>query len=253
MIESKCVNQTREYMKLRILSLILALGVIAIPKTKAGIVSADPALAGAVIAQTAALESVYKERSKHQNAIIVAETAINGAMVQIHKVENKMLGYLSNAQGALKNLYQLKRCYELIKTEIPENVSAVRSAIKEHAMGTAIATVASEEIKSLQANSATLFPLVAQLVTSGSYNKQNFDGTVDKKKVNLLDASERYYILNEVLTHLEDISTSLWLLSWQIQTFSLTDLVQVLTPDTWYNILEGEAIANLIIEDYKSY
>ena len=240
-------------MKLRILSLILALGVIAIPKTKAGIVSADPALAGAVIAQTAALESVYKERSKHQNAIIVAETAINGAMVQIHKVENKMLGYLSNAQGALKNLYQLKRCYELIKTEIPENVSAVRSAIKEHAMGTAIATVASEEIKSLQANSATLFPLVAQLVTSGSYNKQNFDGTVDKKKVNLLDASERYYILNEVLTHLEDISTSLWLLSWQIQTFSLTDLVQVLTPDTWYNILEGEAIANLIIEDYKSY
>ena len=93
-------------MKLRILSLILALGVIAIPKTKAGIVDVDPALVGAVTAQTLALESVYKERSKHQNAIIVAETAINGAMAQIHKVENKMLGYLSNAQGALKNLYQ---------------------------------------------------------------------------------------------------------------------------------------------------
>ena len=240
-------------MKLRILSLILALGVIAIPKTKAGIVDADPVLAGAVTTQTLALESVYKERSKHQNAIIVAETAINGAMAQIHKVENKMLGYLSNAQGAMQNLYQLKRCYELFKTEIPENISAVRSAIKEHAMGTAIATVASEEIKSLQANSATLFPLIAQLVTSGSYNKRNGDGTIDKKKVNLLDASERYYILNDVLTHLEDISTSLWLLSWQIQTFSLTDLVQVLTPDTWYNILEGEAIANRIIEDYKSY
>ena len=194
MIESKCVNQTREYMKLRILSLILALGVIAIPKTKAGIVDADPVLAGAVTTQTLALESVYKERSKHQNAIIVAETAINGAMAQIHKVENKMLGYLSNAQGAMQNLYQLKRCYELFKTEIPENISAVRSAIKEHAMGTAIATVASEEIKSLQANSATLFPLIAQLVTSGSYNKRNGDGTIDKKKVNLLDASERYYI-----------------------------------------------------------
>ena len=174
-------------------------------------------------------------------------------MAQIHKVENKMLGYLSNAQGAMQNLYQLKRCYELFKTEIPENISAVRSAIKGHAMGTAIAAIASDEIKSLENNSRTLYPLVAQLVTSGSYNQRNGDGTIDKKKVNLLDASERYYILNEVVRHLEDISTSLWLLSWQIQTFSLTDLVQVLTPDTWYNILEGEAIANLIIEDYKSY
>lgn len=240
-------------MKLRILSLILALGVLAIPKTKAGIVDVDPALVGAVTAQTLALESVYKERSKHQNAIIVAETAINGAMAQIHKVENKMLGYLSNAQGAMQNLYQLKRCYELFKTEIPENINAVRSAIKGHAMGTAIATIASDEIKALENNSRTLFPLVAQLVTSGSYNQRNGDGTIDKKKVNLLDASERYYILNEVVRHLEDISTSLWLLSWQIQTFSLTDLVQVLTPDTWYNLVEGEAIANLIIEDYKSY
>ncbi len=240
-------------MKLRILSLILALGVIAIPKTKAGIVDVDPALVTAVTTQTFELESVYKERSKHQNAIIVAETAINGAMAQIHKVENKMLGYLSNAQGAMQNLYQLKRCYELFKTEIPENISAVRSAIKGHAMGTAIATIASDEIKALENNSRTLYPLVAQLVTSGSYNQRNGDGTIDKKKVNLLDASERYYILNEVVRHLEDISTSLWLLSWQIQTFSLTDLVLVLTPDTWYNLVEGEAIANLIIEDYKSY
>ena len=240
-------------MKLRILSLILTLGMMTFPKVKAGIVDVDPALVTAVTTQTLALESVYKERSKHQNAIIVAETAINGAMAQIHNVENKMLGYLSNAQGALKNLYQLKRCYELIKTEIPENIGAVRSAIKEHAMGTAIATVASEEIKSLRENSETLFPLIAQLVTSGSYNQRNGDGTIDKKKVNLLDASERYYILNEVVRHLEDISTSLWILSWQIQTFSLTDLVQVLTPDTWYNLVEGEAIANLIIEDYKSY
>ena len=230
-------------MKLRILSLILALGVLAIPKTKAGIVDVDPALVGAVTAQTLALESVYKERSKHQNA----------TMAQIHKVENKMLGYLSNAQGAMQNLYQLKRCYELFTTEIPENISAVRSAIKGHAMGTAIATIASDEIKALENNSRTLYPLVAQLVTSGSYNQRNDNGTIDKKKVNLLDASERYYILNEVVRHLEDISTSLWILSWQIQTFSLTDLVQVLTPDTWYNILEGEAIANLIIEDYKSY
>ena len=240
-------------MKLRILSLILALGVIAIPKTKAGIVDVDPALVTAVTTQTLELESVYKERSKHQNAIIVAETAINGAMAQIHKVENKMLGYLSNAQGALKNLYQLKRCYELIKTEIPENISAVNAAVKGHAMGTAIATIASDEATSLRDDAYALYPLIAQLVTSGSYNQRNSDGTIDKKKVNLLDASERYYILNEVVSRLENISTSLWLLSWQIQTFSLTDLFQALTPEAWCNALEAVNIADGIINDYNSF
>ena len=191
-------------MKLRILSLALAFGVLAFPKSQAGIIDADPALAAAVTAQTVALEAVYKERNKYQNAIIVSETAINGAMAKIHQVEEKMLDYLSNAQGAMQNLYQLKRCTELVTKEIPSNVSAIHSAIKGHAMGTAIATIASDEIKSLREDAVTLYPLITQLVTSGSYNQRNGDGTVEKKKVNLLDASERYYILNEIVTRLEN-------------------------------------------------
>ena len=240
-------------MKLRILSLALAFCSLALPKSQAGIIDADPALAAAVTAQTALLEATYKERSKHQNAIIVAETAINGAMDQIHKVEEKMLDYLSNAQGALKNLYQLKRCYDLVKTEIPQNISAVHSAIKGHAMGTAIATIASDEASSLRDDAYALYPLIAQLVTSGSYNQRNGDGTVDKKKVNLLNASERYYILNEIVTRLENINTSLWLLSWQIQTFSLTDLFQTLTPEAWCNAILAVNIADGIINDYNSF
>ena len=240
-------------MKLRILSLALSFGVLAFPKSQAGIIDADPALATAVTAQTVALEAVYKERSKHQNAIIVAETAINGAMAQIHKVENKMLDYLSNAQGAMQNLYQIKRCYDLVKTEIPQNISAVHSAIKGHAMGTAIATIASDEASSLRDDAYALYPLIAQLVTSGSYNQRNRDGTIDKKKVNILDASERYYILNEIVTHLENINTSLWLLSWQIQTFSLTDLFQTLTPEAWCNAILAVNIADGIINDYNSF
>lgn len=240
-------------MKLRILSLALAFGVLAFPKSQAGIIDADPALAAAVTAQTVALEAVYKERNKYQNAIIVSETAINGAMAKIHQVEEKMLDYLSNAQGAMQNLYQLKRCTELVTKEIPSNVSAIHSAIKGHAMGTAIATIASDEIKSLREDAVTLYPLITQLVTSGSYNQRNGDGTVEKKKVNLLDASERYYILNEIVTRLENINTSLWLLSWQIQTFSLTDLIQTLTPEAWCNAILAVNIADGIINDYNFF
>ena len=240
-------------MKLRILSLALAFGVLAFPKSQAGIIDADPALAAAVTAQTVALEAVYKERNKYQNAIIVSETAINGAMAKIHQVEEKMLDSFSNAQGAMQNLYQLKRCTELVTKEIPSNVSAIHSAIKGHAMGTAIATIASDEIKSLREDAVTLYPLITQLVTSGSYNQRNGDGTVEKKKVNLLDASERYYILNEIVTRLENINTSLWLLSWQIQTFSLTDLIQTLTPEAWCNAILAVNIADGIINDYNSF
>lgn len=48
-----------------------------------------------------------------------------------------------------------------------------------------------------------LFPFMKQLVTSGKYDVTGDDGKNEKHKVNLLNASERYYIANEVVSRLE--------------------------------------------------
>lgn len=83
----------------------------------------DPALTGAVIAQTVELKNIHKQRKKRQEQIIAAETAVTLALDRVHSVENKMLEYLSNAQGAMQNLYQIKRVGELVTVEIPKNCS----------------------------------------------------------------------------------------------------------------------------------
>lgn len=59
----------------------------------------DPALTAAVVAQTAELKSIHKKRRKLQERIIAAEAAVTVALDRVHSVEDKMLEYLSNAQG----------------------------------------------------------------------------------------------------------------------------------------------------------
>lgn len=238
-------------MKLQTISLALCALLLASPRANAGIIQTDPVLSAAITAQTVALKSAYDERTKKHKSIIAAETAVTVAMNQIHKVENQLLDYLSNAQGAVQNLYQIKRAVELATIEIPQNIKFVGKSIPNNLKGTAIAAIVSDEMKDAIAESASLYPLMSQLVTSGSYNVANGDGTTSKKKVNLLDAAERFYIANEVVRRLESINTDLFLLGWQIRTYSLTDLFFHLAPESWCNYMAGKNLVETILLDYQ--
>lgn len=190
----------------------------------------DPVLTGAVAAQSAMLQKIFKDREKTQKKIIAAETAVAVAMDRMHKVEDQMLEYLQNAQGAMQNLYQIKRAAELVTTEIPQNMNLVRQSLPGHLKGTAIAMLVSDELTDAATQMASLYPFMKQLVTSGSYNVTGADGKNEKHKINLLNSAERYYVANEVVTKLEDINTDLWLLAWQIRTMSWNDSGMDLTP-----------------------
>lgn len=96
----------------------------------------DPTLTGAVVAQSEMLKKIFKDREKTQKKIIAAEMAVTVAMDRMHKVEDKMLEYLSNAQGAMQNLYQIKRAAELTTVEIPRNMSLLRQSLPGHLKGT---------------------------------------------------------------------------------------------------------------------
>ena len=105
---------------------------------------ADPTLTGAVEAQSLILKDIFKKREKTQQQIIATETAVTVALDRVHAVEDKMLEYLSNAQGAMQNLYQIKRCTELVGTESPRNMNLVKNSVPGHLKGTAIATLVSD-------------------------------------------------------------------------------------------------------------
>ena len=181
-------------------------------------IETDPVLTGAVGAQTAMLKSLFNKQ---------------------------------NAQGAMQNLYQIKRAAELVTTEIPQNMNLVRQSLPGHLKGTAIAMLVSDELTDATTQMMSLYPFMKQLVTSGSYNVTGADGKNQKHKVNLLNSAERYYVANEVVTRLENINTDLWLLAWQIRTMSWNDLWYGLDPDGWATVMSGKAIVEGLIYEWQ--
>lgn len=222
----------------------------------AATVQVDPALAGAITLQMNTLKNIYSKREKTQNKIIAAEAAVTVALDQMHKVEDKVLGYMSNVQGAFKNLYQIKRAGELVVKEIPANMNNVRRAIKVGGFqGTFLATTVGTELSSMTMDMMSLYPFLEQLVTTGIYNTTDYDSQgniVNKKnKVNLLNSAERYYICNTVVDKLESINTSLYLLAWEIQTMCWRDLFFKLDPEGWAAIMTGKNIVEGVISDWN--
>lgn len=222
----------------------------------AATVQVDPALAGAITLQMNTLKNIYSKREKTQNKIIAAEAAVTEALDQMHKVEDKVLGYMSNVQGAFKNLYQIKRAGELVVKEIPANMNNVRRAIKVGGFqGTFLATTVGTELSSMTMDMMSLYPFLEQLVTTGIYNTTDYDSQgniVNKKnKVNLLNSAERYYICNTVVDKLESINTSLYLLAWEIQTMRWRDLFFKLDPEGWAAIMTGKNIVEGVISDWN--
>lgn len=124
----------------------------------------------------AGTESLHDKRRKTQEKIIAAEAAVTVALDRVHSVENKMLEYLSNAQGAVQNLYQIKRAGELVTTEIPQNCSLLLKSVGSNLKGTAIAAIVSDELTDAATQMAALYPFMKQLVTSGSYDVTGADG-----------------------------------------------------------------------------
>lgn len=237
-------------MKLQIISYsFVATGLI--PLSIQAQTMTDPALAAAIVANKEALQQTYKKRSKLQQDIIKAEAAITVAMTEVHRIESKMLDYLSNASGAVQNLHQIKRAAELVTLEIPRNIGLVGQSMKGNLKGTVIAGIVSKSLRDATAEAAALGPLMAQLVTSGSYKTTDIDGNTTNKKVNLLNAAERYYIANEVVSRLERINLDLFLLAWQIRTLSWSDLFFHLTPQSWYNYMSSVNYVDMIIREYK--
>ena len=212
----------------------------------------DPTLTATVLLQTEELKSIYKKRKTTQEKIIAAETAVTLALDRVHSVEDKMLEYLSNVQGAMQNLYQIKRAAELVTTEIPKNTTLLKNSVKGNLKGTAIALLVSDEITNTATEMAAIYPFMQQLVTSGSYNVSGSDGKTEKHKVNLLNSAERYYVANEVVSRLERINTDLFILAWQVRTLSWNDLWFSLNPLGWAAVMSGKNIINGLVTDWNN-
>ena len=143
-------------------------------------VQVDPALTSAITLQMNTLKNIYSKRENTQKKIIEAEAAVTLALDRMHKVESKVLDYMSNVQGAFQNLYQIKRAGELVVKDIPSNMNNVRLAIKAGGFqGTFLATTVGDQLNNMTMDMMSLYPFLKQLVTSGTYNTTDYDKLKD--------------------------------------------------------------------------
>lgn len=239
--------------------LVFAMAMICSPSASLAksAVSYDPALHSAVLAQIRVLEKIYNKREKTQNKIIAADVAVSTALTRMHDVEDKILGYMENVQGAIQNLYEIKRAAKLVAIEIPNSMKEVRRAISiGHFQGTFIATTASHELTEITEDMLSLYPFMRELVVSGSYSFDEYDAQLQKvvtrhKKVNLLNSAERYYVCTTVLSKLEDINTRLRLFAWQIMTMRWRDFFYELDPEGWCKLMGGYLSADDVVREWK--
>ena len=249
------INNIKKGIRGKKIVLMLSLCCLSSTTSFAG-VQVDPALTSAITLQMNTLKNIYSKREKTQKQIIEAEAAVTLALDRMHKVESKVLDYMSNVQGAFQNLYQIKRAGELVVRDIPSNMNNVRRAIKVCGFqGAFLATTVDDKLNNMTMDMMSLYPFLKQLVTSGTYNTTDYDNQgnlINKKnKVNLLNSAERYYICNTVVDKLENINTSLYLLSWEIQTMRWRDLFFKLDPEGWAAVMSGKNIVEGIVSDWN--
>lgn len=246
-------------MKSRILNSALALLaalIISPASASAATTQIDPVLTGALATQFQMLKRIFDRRDSTQKKIIAAEATVTLAYTRMHQVEDSVLKYMRNVQSAFNNLYQIKRAAELVAVDIPKNMGYVRKAISDGGLqGTLMSAIVGKQITSITTDIASLYPFMAQLVTSGSYAVQDIDANgnpvTKSHKVNLLNSSERFYVANTILTKLEDINTSLYCLAWEIRTYRWRSLFYGLDPVGWSRIMSAKWIVRGIISDWN--
>lgn len=211
----------------------------------------DPTLTAAVILQTEELKSVYKKRNETQNKLITVQTAVGAAMTEVHKVEDKILEYMSNASSAMNELYMLKRSAELVSVRIPEQLNKMAKAVPDNYKGTAITALTSKTVTNVTTEITSLYSFMSQLVTSSKYSfNDGKDDTSGKKNVNLLSAAERYYIASEVTGRLERIYRKLNTLTYQIETLDWMDAWYNLDSSSWAKFQNGKTISQSLMNKW---
>lgn len=236
-------------MKKILLTLICVFWLVC-PATQAALVQTDPGIIFALEIQTETLRALYEKRNKTQERIIEAEATVTAAMERLHALEDKMLNYMSNAQMAVQNLHQIKEAGELV-VQIYKNFEKVSKAVSNNLVGTAVTAIVSDKIKDFKEDIVSLTAFMTQLVQSGTYNVTGADGKNEKHKVNLLNAAERYYVCNTVVTRLRSMNRAMWMLSWQVQCLGWRDLLEKLDPVTFYNAQYAKTVANTILRDWN--
>ena len=212
----------------------------------------DPTMTATAIAATSALKNEHKSQTEKLTAIETMNLAISAELKKIHSIEDSVFKYLTNAQGFVDNLYDVKKCVELAAIDIPKSIADCVGAIPGHLQGTAISLLVSKNAIQAVEEITSLYGFLEILCKTGGY-VEGYGSDKRVSKVNLLNSSQRYYVLQNIKSKLTSINWQFKLLRTQITIYGWRTLFQSWDPTTWSYYLSGKIVAQDIINRMSKF
>ncbi len=195
----------------------------------------DPALASAVAISGGAEVNALKNTKKAQENIAFYQAAITLQMDRIRSVEQEVYGYLQNASGAIKNAIEIKQA-GVLTTEIYTLFGELRQSAQNNPQGMLMLPVVSKQITKATEEMIGIYSYISSISLSSDV---------------LLNAVERNQITWTVLYKLRQIKSTLYLLKFQIDNYTLADLPRILFPMEYFYATDGKRIADQIIASFS--
>ena len=228
-----------------------------------------------LLATTAVKAQVVDVNLDPKNVAAITEnTSLVVGLEEFHNTEiegiaraKKLIAKYSSGMAAIKTLYaqslqnidgfdqetQMYKDIIFTAADIFKNIPVAIVELKKRPYG---ALACANDMKNLRLEALSAINVFAKIVTNGkvSIKIKELDPSGSNDGNNYLNRNDRYVMANQVLTTLTDIKYRLEAIIYITQFCNgISDILTSLDVDTWYNLVEGEAIANLIIEDYKSF
>lgn len=201
----------------------------------------DPILTAAVVDQTRQLKSLHEETVDKQKKIEALNAGIMVEMGNIHAIEKKVVDYLSEASGTIRNTYQIVRATQL-SSDIIKHLQECQKASQVHPINAAMAAIVTKKYSEIYTDAASTYAYMASLVTTG---------TIGGEKVNLLSSAERMQIMAMVMTKLQNIDYAIISLTVMLESYGLLDWWREVDQEGWAYIVNADLIAKQIIQSWN--
>ena len=228
-----------------------------------------------LLATTAVKAQVVDVNLDPKNVAAIAEnTSLVVGFEEFHNTDikgiakaKKLIEKYASGMAAIKTLYaqslqnidgfdqetQIYKDIVFTATDVFKDIPVALVELKKRPYS---AFACTNDMKNLFLEATSAVSVFAKIVTNGkvSIKLKELDPNGSTDGANYLNRNDRYVMANQVLTTLTDIKYRLEAIIYITQFCNgISDILISLDVDTWYNLVEGEAIANLIIEDYKSF
>lgn len=193
----------------------------------------DPVTSGAMLANSAIINSQLNTTNNKLTAIQTAQLAVTGQLTIVNDLQNKIYKGLSQVAAVINNLYSIKDIAETGS----DIVSDVELAVKTARSDPALLLFAQKGAQDFEQRAVALATDVSAYVLKGGSD-------------NLMDSSERGKLLNHIVTELHVLRGIAYGMQRAMYWAQLRGIWASLNPwATWQN--EDVRIANDVISQAK--